>query len=372
VPNEAIGRQMIATSKSKVSNSSAINKATVKKRVVVICPGRGTYNKEELGYLQRHHSDKTEIVELIDAYRVEKNQKSIAELDSFEKYSMATHTAGENASALIYACALSDFKSINRDEYDIVAVTGNSMGWYIALAVANALNADNSIELINTMGSMMKDGVVGGQLIYPIVNENWQIQPKIRDLVLMSLAEVNKQSIHEVYVSIELGGYLVLGGNKLGLKALEKLLPIVQDRYPMNLFNHAAFHTPLLAEIAVKAQSELSSKKFNAPSVPLIDGRGKIWQPFSTIAKDLCDYTLSTQVTEPYNFSRAIEVAIKEFSPEKLIILGPGATLGGSVAQCLIEHNWLGLNSKEGFIQQQKKDPYILAMGLSEQRSKVI
>ncbi|NRA43202.1 MAG: hypothetical protein HRU21_12980, partial [Pseudomonadales bacterium] len=230
---------------SSVNNSSATNETLVtndtlvKKRVVVICPGRGTYNKEELGYLQRHHSDKTEIVALIDDYRAEKQQKSVAELDGMEKYSMATHTAGENASALIYACALADFQSINRDAYEVVAVTGNSMGWYIALAVAGALNTESSIELINTMGSMMKDGVVGGQLIYPIIDENWQIQQTIKQQVLMYLAEANEHKDHEVYVSIELGGYLVFGGNKSGLKALEKLLPIVQDRYPMNLFNHA-------------------------------------------------------------------------------------------------------------------------------------
>ena len=33
-----------------------------KQRVVVICPGRGTYNKEELGYLKRLHADKVELV----------------------------------------------------------------------------------------------------------------------------------------------------------------------------------------------------------------------------------------------------------------------------------------------------------------------
>lgn len=38
------------------------------------------------------------------------------------------------------------------------------------------------------------------------------------------------------------------------------------------------------------------------------------------------------------NFSKAIEVAIKELAPDKLIIFGPGATLGGAVAQSFIDH----------------------------------
>ena len=109
-----------------------MNNVSQKKRAVVICPGRGTYNKEELGYLQRLHADKTEIVSVVDNYRQSQGQVSIAELDGMEQYNMRLHTAGENASALIYACALADYQSINRDEYDVVAVTGNSMGWYIA------------------------------------------------------------------------------------------------------------------------------------------------------------------------------------------------------------------------------------------------
>jgi len=343
-----------------------------KQRAVVICPGRGTYNKEELGYLTRLHSDKTEIIALIDDYRDRQGQMKIAELDSMENYSMRVHTAGENASALIYACALSDYQAINKDKFDIVAVTGNSMGWYIALAVAGALAQPQAIDLINTMGSMMTKGLIGGQMIYPIINDDWQIDSEKEQQVLQCLAQANQQSGCEVYVSINLGGYLVFGGNKAGLKALEALLPMVQDRYPMNLFNHAAFHTPLLNDVSKRAMSLMSADMFTTPKVPLIDGLGQVWQPYSCDTEQLYHYTLDTQVVEPYNFSKAIEVAIKEFAPDKLIILGPGATLGGAVAQSLISHQWLNLQTKADFIAQQKQDPFILAMGLTEQRQQVV
>lgn len=343
-----------------------------KKRAVVICPGRGTYNKEELGYLKRLHADKKELITLIDQYRVSQDQMAIAELDSLDKYTMRLHTAGENASALIYACAMADYQSINREEFEIVAVTGNSMGWYIALAAANALAPKEAIELINTMGSMMSDGVIGGQLIYPIVNEKWQQDAAIIALLDNALSEANKVDGAEVFVSIELGGYRVFGGNNKGLKALEQLLPILEDRYPMNLFNHAAFHTPLLQSIADKAQQLLPPSFFNKPETPLIDGKGKVWNPLSTNVEDLHAYTLQNQVVEPYQFSKAIEVAIKEFSPDNLIILGPGATLGGAVAQCLIEHGWLNLSEKQDFINRQKHEPFVLAMGLNDQRKLVV
>ncbi|WOH39278.1 ACP S-malonyltransferase [Thalassotalea fonticola] len=351
---------------------STTNSNQQKKTAVVICPGRGTYNKEELGYLQRLHADKPELINVIDDYRQQHGQDSISDLDAMAKYSMRKHTAGENASALIYACAMADYQSINQDEYDIVAVTGNSMGWYIALAVAGALKPKAAIELINTMGSMMTDGVIGGQLIYPISDDDWRENSAVFKQIKLWLDDVNQDPVSEVYISIHLGGYLVFGGNKQGLAALEAKLPVVQDRYPMNLFNHGAFHTPLLKDTANKAKSMLAKSLFSNPDIPLIDGLGQIWQPHSTDLGKLYDYTLDTQVVAPYNFTKAIEVAVKEFAPDKLIILGPGSTLGGAVAQSLIKQQWLELTCKSDFISLQKSEPFILAMGLADQRKQVV
>lgn len=343
-----------------------------KKRAVVICPGRGTYNKEELGYLSRFHSDKKDMIEVIDQYRAGQSQPTVTELDSMAAYSMRTHTAGENASPLIYGCAMGDFMAINRDEYEIVAVTGNSMGWYIALAAAGALNAKAGIEVINTMGSMMAGGVIGGQMIYPLIDDKWQWDQAKADMVEQVMAQINTIDNAEVYTSIKLGGYIVFGANATGLKELEARLPKIEDRYPMKLYNHAAFHTPLLNETSKKAFDMLPASLFQAPSLPLIDGQGHIWKPYSTDTFSLHNYTLGAQVHDYYDFSKAVEVSIKEFAPDNLIILGPGATLGGAVAQELIRHNWQGMSCKQDFIDRQKSDPFILAMGMEAQRALVV
>ena len=343
-----------------------------KQRAIVVCPGRGTYNKEELGYLQQYHQDKLAFIEGIDAYRATKEQVAIESLDAMDKYNMRLHTAGENASALIYACAYSDFLDIDQEQYDIVAVTGNSMGWYIALAVAQVLNDKGAIELINTMGSMMADTLIGGQLVYPIVDENWHINAIQKDFVLSVVEEINEQDNCELYVSIELGGYLVLAGNEQGIQLAQQKLPEIDARYPMKLFNHGAFHSPLLEQISAAAKEVLSSDIFNSPNIPLVDGEGNIWQPYSTDLEAIREYTLGKQVVDTYSFSKAIEVAVKEFAPEKIIVLGPGSSLGGAVAQQLIAQKWQSLTDKAAFIERQKTDPLILAMGLEQQREKVV
>ena len=340
----------------------------MRERVLVICPGRGTYGKGELGYLARHHRGKADFIAEIDTYRQRQGQPGIAALDGADKYQLSTHTAGENASALIYACAMCDYLSIDQDKYEPVAVTGNSMGWYIAMAAAGALPPAAAIEVINTMGSMMQSGVIGGQTLYPVVDAHWCADAEKRQLVLAKIDEIHGEADCELHLSINLGGNLVLGGNDKGLKRFEESVPRIDNLFPLRLYNHAAFHTPLLDEISLKAKNLLTADLFTAPRVPMIDGRGKIWQPFSTHIPELYDYTLGHQVNRTYDFSKALEVAVKEFAPQKLIILGPGTTLGGSVVQVLIQLNWQGLSSKADFIRRQQEDPLVISMGMPEQR----
>ena len=51
--------------------------------------------------------------------------------------------------------------------------------------------------------------------------------------------------------------------------------------------------------------------------------------------------------------------------------VGDGDTyaLGGAVAQSLIGIGWQGWHSKEDFITRQKDDPYIISMGMEDQRA---
>ena len=85
----------------------------------------------------------------------------------------------------------------------------------------------------------------------------------------------------------------------------------------------------------------------------------------------LWDYTLGAQVTETYDFAAAIRVSVREFAPDVLIVLGPGETLGGAVAQSLIAIDWRGLADKNDFSRRQATTPVLLAMGRADQRALV-
>ena len=70
-----------------------------RRSALVVCPGRGTYNKDELGYLARHHADKAELIGAIDAARLELGQEAVSALDGARRHTLARHTRGDNASA---------------------------------------------------------------------------------------------------------------------------------------------------------------------------------------------------------------------------------------------------------------------------------
>lgn len=338
-----------------------------RKTALLVCPGRGTYNKPELGYLARHHSGQKDMLAIMEAERTRFGQSSLASLDDAARYSIATHTRGDNASLLIHACAMGDFAAINRDAFDIVAVTGNSMGWYIALACAAAVSMEKGAQIVNTMGTYMQEALIGGQMVYPLVDDAWQEVPGRREDVLAILDDINRDGGSLVDVSIELGGMLVLAGNEAGLADLsQRLQPI--DRFPMLLQNHAAFHTHLQTPVSERGLATFAPSDFTVPHMPMIDGRGEVWCTNIPDPERLHRYTFGHQVTETYDFTHAISVGMREFAPDSIILLGPGTTLGGAVAQSLINTGWQGLRSKNDFQKRQENDPILLAMGREDQR----
>lgn len=340
---------------------------STKPTALVVCPGRGTYNAGELGYLGRHRAGGG-FLDMADAYRAGQGQPTIRALDGASGYKAALHQRGDNASALIFACSFTDFLAIDRQAFDIVAVTGNSMGWYTALTCAGALSAESGFALCNTMGVLMHEASIGGQVIYALVDEDWRPIPGRREGLTEAIAAAHGHDGAEAYVSIELGGMLVVAGNDAGLAALAARAPQGPGRFPIVLTGHAGFHSPLQAPVSEKARGLIAPESFAGPAIPLIDGSGRIWRPHASDTDALWDYTLGEQVVRTYDFTSAITVAVREFAPDRLIVLGPGETLGSAVAQSLIAARRGDLESKASFSAAQAEDPFVLAMGRDDQR----
>ena len=331
-----------------------------RKRIVVICPGRGSYTRETHGYLKTYGHSSSKKIKYMDDERLNAGLPSLTEIDS-KIFKSSIHMKGEHASTLIYACSLIDYYSIDQSKYEIVAILGNSMGWYSTLSFSESLYYQKAYSLIDAMGSMMKKKIIGGQIIYSLTDDNWNLN---RDLIRHCINETKKAGAH---ISIYLGGYIVIGGDQKILNSLLKRLP-KKENYPFQLPYHAAFHTPLLKSISKKAKEIFAKDMFLKPNIPIIDGRGYIWSPWSTNIKDLWSYTLGYQVCNPYDFTRSMTVAIKEFSPDNIVLLGPGNTLGGAIGQILCKLKWKNISCKDDFVAIQNENPFLISMGIPDQR----
>jgi acyl transferase domain-containing protein len=333
-------------------------------RALVVCPGRGSYGRAQLGSLQAEHP----IVVALDRFRARLGRPAISALDRAPEHAPHLHVAGEHASLLTFACTAVDLAAIAPGRIEVIGITGNSMGFYTALYGARALDLESAARLVETLGQYQAGNVIGGQLLYPLTDDSWC---RSETYVAAVAAALEHPGVH---VSIRLGGTIVLGVDTAGLAHARRMLPPIERgglRYPVQLPLHSAFHTPLMAATGERARAELADLAIRSPAITLIGGDGVVHRPWAS-PQALWDYTLGRQIVEAFDLERAIATALGELGPDVIVLPGPGDTLGSAIAQILIGRRWRGLRDRADFLAAQASDrPLVLAMQRPEQRALV-
>jgi len=328
-------------------------------RAVILCPGRGSYTEASLGSLDPDH----ELVRTAERRRADFGLEPLLALDRAERFEPARHLRPAHVSPLIFVKAMID-GTVAAEQNDVVAVGGNSLGWYIALCLGGSLTFEDGFRLVQRMSLLQEEFAEGGQVLYPRMNEDWSASGELMDNAEQALLS----SAGEAMFSIDLGGYVVLAGSRKGVSHLLSTLPQVRIgsvTYPIRLAQHGPYHTRLAAPVAEAAAREFADLNLRAPRTTLIDGRGRRFTPWSTDLVELKGYTLGHQLTAPYDFSASVRVALREFAPDRVVLPGPGNTLGGIVGQVMAQEGWRGVRSKDDFLAQQAEgEPFVLSMGL--------
>ena len=331
------------------------------KRVAVICPGRGSYTEATLGSLPSGHP----WVQRAESLRAEFGLEPLLSLDGAERFRSALHLKPSNVSPLIWLISMLDSaRALEQDR--CVCVAGNSMGWYTALAVGGALDFDDGFRLVQTMSLLQEEAAPqlrGGQIVYPIVGDDWRADPERYASVVRAL----ETSGGEAAESIRLGGYAVLAGSDAGMAHLLASLPALEvgrARYPLRLAQHGPYHTPWVEPVAERARERLGDLNWMRPHTTLVDGRGVCFSPTSTDVDELQRVTLGHQVVAAYDFTRSVQVVLREYAPAELVLPGPGNTLGGVCGQVLVAERWRGITDRAAFDSLQAgSDPIVRSMG---------
>lgn len=343
-------------------------------RALIVCPGRGSYGRNTLGILQDRSPAAAAVVDACDAWRTRHNRTLLRHLDAEPAFRGALHVAGQHASLLTFAASMADLADLDRERFEVVGVVGNSLGWYTALAAAGALSLEHAIELVDSMGAYQADGAIGAQIMTTLVDEQGQRDPDLRRAVDAALAAA-RESGAGAWWSIDLGSHAVLGADAEGVRVLEQRLPKLERgsrTFPVRLPLHSAFHTPLLQATSDRARRELAHLSFRAPSVPLIDGRGRVFRPGWASSEALRDYTLGHQVTRRFDFHTALITALQHTGADVVVMLGPGNSLGGPVSRALVWEGWAGCATRPAFDARQAAQPLLLSFGITPQRSALI
>jgi malonyl CoA-acyl carrier protein transacylase len=332
--------------------------------VALICPGRGAYSTASLGSLPADHP----LVGRAEELRARYDLEPLLTLDGADRFDASRHLRPANAGPLILLASLLDAEQALAD-HRVVAVAGNSLGWYTALAIGGALLFDDAFRLVQEIALLQElpatEGGSGGQVIYPLTDAGWQVDRDLEAAVGAALHE-NGGATGEVYPSIDLGGYAVLAGDEAGIQRLLRVLPPVrvgERLFPLRLAQHGPYHTPLVEHVAVAARASLGDLDWRSPSITLVDGRGARWTPWSTDPAALRDYTLGEQLTMPFDFAASVSVVLREHAPELLVLPGPGNSLGGVCGQLVVAEGYRGIRSRPDFEAAQASErPVILSM----------
>ncbi len=319
---------------------------------VLFCPGRGAYGAGELGSIARwlRPGPVADALAAADAERTARGLPAIAELDAAAKFRPSLHLDGENAALLIAFATMAHAEQL-AERYRIVAVAGNSLGWYTALPVSGALSPQDGFRLVATMARLQKE-IPGGQILTTTVGDDWRPDPALEGAVAAALQEAARQGPDVVAArSIRLGGHEVLAGTEPGVQFLLQRLPKVkvgEREFPFRLAGHGPFHTVLCERTSLQAREQLQDLPVRAPRMHLIDGFGNVHSPWSADPAELLDYTTTAQVLETYDFSAAVRVAMREFNPDVLLCCGPGQSLRAPVGHVMLREGWRGILDRTG------------------------
>ena len=144
------------------------------------CAGRGAYGAGSLGSLPLDHP----AADRADSLRAEYGLESLLDLDGADGFDPMRHLRPANASALIFMVTLLDAERA-ADDHEVVAVIGNSLGWYSALA--------------NAASNQRRDSTLGGKRKNLPSSKAEKISTAIGDIRNTTVAMTN--SVHSISLS---------------------------------------------------------------------------------------------------------------------------------------------------------------------------
>jgi [acyl-carrier-protein] S-malonyltransferase len=214
---------------------------------------------------------------------------------------------------LLVECAL---RSTLPETLDVVAVAGHSVGEYAAAVAANALQPSDAMRLVIERGRAMAAMHEGTMCALIGIDQ---------DAATSVCAETASDTGEVVVVANHNApGQLVISGSRAGVEAAAQRALTRGARRAIPLNVSGAFHSPLMADAALRFSAALDAVAIADPHPPVVcnvDARA------AQSAAELRD-RLREQLTSPVLWIACVERLV-ELGAETLIEVGPGSVLTG-------------------------------------------
>ena len=190
-------------------------------------------------------------------------------------------------------------------------------------------------------------------MIWPVVDDEWRIdgEPAPAALRRRARRRLTKRGCGPAGRS-ELGGFAVLWGEHDAIRELLAQAAEAEARGArVSVPAPGTRGVPLAAargDFAEGAGRSRGPRARAAARAADRRARAEIWNPIWSDPAEILAYTLGDQVTTTFDFTCAVEVALRELGPDHLVLLGPGDTLGGAIGQILIEEKLAGDQVEDG------------------------
>lgn len=313
-------------------------------RAVFVLPP-GAYTATSLGSLPAEHPRLAEA----DRFRQASGLPTFGELDSAAQFEPALHGQPLNARPLAYVLAVLQAEDAQR-QHRPVAVLAAPTGWHAALAIAGVLSFRDGLTLVHELAAVEHESSGGRQVVYPLTDAAWRPQPALRAALDAALLAVDG----EAAALLDLGAFAVVAASQPVMDRLVPALRAVQvgeRRYPRSVTDAAIDRPgPLPSSVAER----LAALEWRQPIVTLLDGRGVRHTPWAADPAELRDYTLNEMRRERFGFAAALRVALREYAPDVVLLLGPGRSPASAVGQLVVAEGYRGLRTRAAYEADQR------------------
>ena len=131
---------------------------------VLLCPGRGSYTKDELGFVGRtlRPGPVALALDACDDWRRSQQKPTLREIDGAEKFRPGLHLEGENAAELIYFGTLAQLEHLRASGVEFLVRGNHGMTHSVYVADPDG----NGIEVLYDLPAEVWEGDVDAALSY--------------------------------------------------------------------------------------------------------------------------------------------------------------------------------------------------------------